>query len=125
MNKRDLKADLEELHSLMQSADDWENMQNFLRAFGDEWLNQALAEKERADRSEALARELVEALKKAHEYIGDINSFYGQGLQVHEWHLNGTPEPLDNFIDSNGGCEAEEFVGRVLTKAREVLGDEA
>lgn len=79
---------------------------------------------ERALKAEALARELVATLKKAHEYIGDINSFYGQGLQVHGWHLNGAPEPLDNFIDSNGGCEAEEFVGRVLTKAKEVLGDD-
>ena len=67
--KRDLKADLEELHSLMQSADDWENMQNFIRAFGDEWLNQALAEKERADRSEALVRELVDTLNLAQESL--------------------------------------------------------
>jgi len=34
---------------------------------------------------------------------------------------NREKEPLDNFIDSNGGCEAEEFVGRVLTKAKVVL----
>lgn len=79
---------------------------------------------ERAIEAEALNRELVEALKRAHEYIGGINSFYGQGLQVYGWHLNGAPEPFDNFIDSNGGCEAEEFVGRVLTKAKEALGGE-
>ena len=91
---------------------------------GSEWGREVLAEKDRADKAEALVRELVEALKKAHEYIGDINSFYGQGLQVHGWHFNGAPEPLDNFIDSNGGCETEEFVGRVLTKVKEVLGDE-
>lgn len=79
---------------------------------------------DRALKAEALARELVATLKKAYEYIGDINSFYGQGLQVHGWHLNGTPEPLDNFIDSNDGCEVEEFVGKVLTKAKEALGGE-
>ena len=78
----------------------------------------------RARKTETLCRELVETLKKAHEYISDINSFYGQGLQVYGWHFNGALEPLDNFIDSNGGCEVEEFVGRVLTKAKEVLGDE-
>ncbi len=97
------------------------------KALGNETIlnGRALAKlNERAEKAETLVRELVEALKKAHEYIGDINSFYGQGLQVHGWHFNGAPEPLDNFIDDNGGCEVEEFVGRVLTKAKEVLGDE-
>jgi len=100
--KRDLKTDLEairyELYEIAEHAI------------------------ERALKAEALNRELVEALKRAHEYIGGINSFYGLGLQVYGWHLNGAPEPFDNFIDSNGGCEAEEFVGRVLTKTKEVLG---
>lgn len=92
---RDLKADLEELHSLMQSADDWENMQNFIRAFGDEWLNQALAEKERADKAEALARELVEALEEA------------------VWFLEGY----------TGRHEDIERLKKELIKAKEVLGD--
>ncbi len=35
----------------------------FKEFFGEEWLNQALAEKERADKYEALVRELVYSLK--------------------------------------------------------------
>ena len=28
--------------------------------------------------------------------------FYGQGLEVTGWHLNGATEPLDNFFEDNG-----------------------
>ena len=135
--KRDLKADLELFNratpgpwefgpiyagTIAGELDEERHRANreLLNGFREGWPHAI----ERALKAEALARELVATLKKAHEYIGDINSFYGQGLQVHGWHLNGAPEPLDNFIDSNGGCEVEEFVGRVLTKAKEVLGDE-
>jgi hypothetical protein len=141
MNKRDLKADLELCNKATPGP--WRAGGSFVITFHDEWICEVVGEYstdcednmrfvaqaregwphaiERAIKAEALARELMEALKKAHEYIGDINSFYGQGLQVYGWHLNGAPEPFDNFIDSNGGCEVEEFVGRVLTKAKEVL----
>jgi hypothetical protein len=134
MNKRDLKADLELFNratpapwkfgpiydgTIAGELDEERHRANreLLNNFREGWPHAI----ERAIEAEALARELMEALKKAYEYIGDINSFYGQGLQVYGWHLNGAPEPLDNFIDSNGGCEAEEFVGRVLTKAKVVL----
>lgn len=142
MNKRDLKADLELCNKATEGP--WEHKYgpefseiyandsntplavvghnphdaNFIVHAREGWPHAI----ERAIKAEELNRELVETLKKAHEYIGDINSFYGQGLQVHGWHLNGEPEPFDNFIDDNGGCETEEFVERVLTKAEEVLG---
>lgn len=152
MNKRDLKADLELCNRATPGPwieTDESNLEVFVEnTWGDPVLYEiqhdgphtAIRQEdmefliearegwpyaiERAIEAEELNRELVEALKKAHEYIGDINSFYGQGLQVYGWHFNGALEPLDNFIDSNGGCEVEEFVGRVLTKAKEVLGDE-
>lgn len=78
----------------------------------------------RALKAEALAKELVETLGEAYEYINAINSFYGQNLQVYNWHLNGEPVPFDNFIDDNGGLEVADSVGVVLTKAREKLGDD-
>ena len=131
MNNRDLKADLELCKKYKDNIGPWLSKDGFPTKHlvgAATFLNQAREgwphAIERAIEAEALNRDLVEALKRAHEYIGGINSFYGQGLQVYGWHLNGAPEPLDNFIDSNGGCEAEEFVGRVLTKAKEVLGDE-
>lgn len=52
--------------------------------------------------------ELAEALRKAKEFYEGITSFYGQDLQVYNWHLNGEPEPFDNFIDDNTPDGLEE-----------------
>ena len=41
-------------------------------------------------------REMV----KFKEYFGEL---YGNGLEVYGWHLNGDPEPFDNFYES--ACE--------------------
>jgi hypothetical protein len=57
-----------------------------------------LAEKERADKAEALARELVEALKKA------TVRYLGGGLEA----------DLSAFLSAK----------RLLERAKEVLGDE-
>ena len=67
--KRDLKADLEQVRNfrsrLRQSIspeEDWKIgvvLEDFCRDKAELWLDQALAEKERADKAEALARELV------------------------------------------------------------------
>jgi predicted nucleotidyltransferase len=69
MEKRDLKADLEQVRNfrsrLRQSIspeEDWKIgvvLEDFCRDKAELWLDQALAEKERADKAEALARELV------------------------------------------------------------------
>lgn len=45
--------------------------------------------------------DLLAVLKKAEAFVDAITSFYGQNLQVYNWHLNGAPEPFDNFIDDN------------------------
>jgi hypothetical protein len=50
--------------------------------------------------TEAVA-EMRGALTKAERALAALLSFYGQNLQVHGWHQNGDPEPLDSFIDSN------------------------
>jgi len=67
--KRDLKADLEQVRNfrsrLRQSIspeEDWKIgvvLEDFCRDKAELWLDQALAEKERADKAEALVRELV------------------------------------------------------------------
>ena len=69
MMKRDLKADLEQVRNLRsrwrQSTspeEDWKIgvvLEDFCRDKAELWLDQALAEKERADKAEALVRELV------------------------------------------------------------------
>lgn len=40
--------------------------------------------------------------KKFYEYFIEL---YGTGLEVINWHYNGEPEPLDNFIE-----EATEYM---------------
>ena len=69
MEKRDLKADLEQVRNFRsrwrQSTspeEDWKIgvvLEDFCRDKAELWLEQALAEKERADKYESLARELV------------------------------------------------------------------
>ena len=44
-----------------------------------------------------VSREQVEKFK---EYFDEL---YGKGLEVYGWHLNGDPEPFDNFYE--GACE--------------------
>ena len=69
MKKRDLKADLEQVRNFRsmwrQSTspeEDWKIgvvLENFCRDKAELWLEQALAEKERADKYESLMRKLV------------------------------------------------------------------
>ena len=40
---------------------------------------------------------LLKELSTFKDYFG---SLYGQGLEVVNWHLNGTTEPFDNFYES-------------------------
>jgi hypothetical protein len=76
-------------------------LEDFCRDKAELWLDQALAEKERADKAEALARELVEAL----EYIERLTELVWQGVG-----------PVT--------AEIRLAVEGALEKAEEVLGDE-
>ena len=101
MKKRDLKADLKQIrnfHSRWRQStspeEDWKIgvvLENFCRDKAELWLEQALAEKERADKYESLMRKLMgviddlcrqinqcgfdeqmwEVYKKAKEALGD------------------------------------------------------
>lgn len=41
-------------------------------------------------------------LKRAERIIQEIwDTFYGQNLDVSNWHLNGDLEPMDSFFEDN------------------------
>ena len=117
MNKHDLKADLEQIQnfrskwrqstSLEEAWDIGVAWEYFWREKAELWLDQALAEKERADKAEALARELVEALKHI-ERLAELarrRSRYPGAVMSY-------------------GAEIRLAVEGALEKAKEVLGDE-
>ncbi len=44
----------------------------------------------------------VERLVRAEGIIKDIwKMFYGQNMELTNWHLNGDTEPIDNFFEEN------------------------
>ena len=43
--------------------------------------------------------ELIIKQKRIIDEIWD--TFYGQNLELANWHLNGTLEPIDNFFENN------------------------
>ena len=53
--------------------------------------------------------ELLDQLKKARAEISALWDFYGRGLEVKGWHLNGDLEPLDTFFEENRNCELSEI----------------
>ena len=80
------------------------------------WLDQALAEKERADKAEALCRELVEVLKKHEQWEADFI------LDDKAWAtVNGLPQFTQELYDA--WLEFQTVRNKVLVKAKEVLGD--
>ena len=62
-----------------------------------------------------IVNKLRSALEAAKEELEALWSFYGKGLEVANWHLNGDLEPLDHFFESNS-CDA-------LEKIKEALGE--
>lgn len=62
--------------------------------------------------------DLLEACERAEKLISAILSFYGQGLEVINWHLNGEPELLDNFIDDNSDGTELESIRAAIAKAK-------
>lgn len=62
-----------------------------------------------------MVEKLRSALSAAKEELEALWSFYGKGLEVANWHLNGDLEHLDHFFESNS-CDA-------LEKIKEALGE--
>ena len=61
----------------------------------EQWI--FIAEKLAAYEDTGLTPEQVVGLINFKKYW---DSLYGQGLEIANWHLNGTTEPFDNFFDS-------------------------
>lgn len=62
---------------------------------------------------------LLAAAIKAEQLLDALMSFYGQGLEVANWHLNGDLEPFDNLVDHHSdGTELTELRA-AIAKARD------
>lgn len=74
-------------------------------------LNSALAQLAEKDKEIAMLRDVLTLAK---DELNDLWSYCGKGLEVHGWHLNGNPEPLDNFFEDNS-CGAREAIEEALS----------
>jgi hypothetical protein len=77
-----------------------------------------IAIRKEADSLREQNAKLAEAAKAAAKMIEGLQSFYGQGLEVANWHHNGDTEPLDSFFDDNS-------TGNELELLRAALADPA
>ena len=108
MKKRDLKADLEQIRNFRsmwrQSTspeEDWKIgvlLEDFCRDKAELWLEQALAEKERADKLESLVRDVERVLERM-KFLSE------EGLMIDE---------IDDYQ-----------LDVAIAKAKEVLGDDS
>jgi len=64
---------------------------------GNRIIRKASAEIERLQSENTRLKAEVNQYKEFKNYF---DSLYGQGLEVANWHLNGSLEPFDNFFDS-------------------------
>ena len=64
--------------------------------------------------------DLLAAAIKAEKLLDAILSFYGQGLEVANWHQNGDTESYDNFIDDNSDGNELQELRAAIAKATEV-----
>ena len=61
-------------------------------------------EKEKVDDKDKKIQELEEELKGLREFKEYFDELYGTGLEVFGWHMNGDPQPFDDFYeDACGG----------------------
>ena len=98
MKKRDLKADLEQVrnfHSRWRQStspeEDWKIgvlLEDFCRDKAELWLEQALAEKERADKYESLMWKLVGVIDDLCRQINQC------GLDEHMWEVYKTAKEV-------------------------------
>jgi len=65
----------------------------------------------------AAAPDLLAALEIAKKELEDLWSFYGKGLEVQNWHLNGDMIPLDTFFEDNNS-NATEVIDKAIAKAK-------
>ena len=104
MMKRDLKADLEELESLKENDVHFMSIVCFIENNAEKWLEQGISEAERAEKAEALARELVAALQGVSGMLDYATRRCRCGVCEY--------------------CNVQKRADKALAKAKEVLGDE-
>ena len=144
---RDLKADLTRLDQIKKTNSPVK-LAKFKEFFGEEWLNQALAEKERADKYEALVREQENQIDILSTTLAMYCSPYYDMQERAEkaealarelvHHLDNTACVLASRVKlarkdligrtRDGGTQwASDVLGevkQVVVKAKEVLGDD-
>lgn len=128
---RDLKADLDIMINFnvkfMTPNSDLEKIKNEHNRFccqnGKVWLKQAIAEKERADKTEKLNEDLKFVLALADtERLGELESLVQELMEA----LEVVERFVDSVTETKGHqklLDAIAFVRMVMPKAKEVLGN--
>lgn len=145
MNKRDLKADLEELESLKENDVHFMSIVCFIENNAEKWLEQGVVELERAIKAERVKDMLVkynkylvaEVLNKRErsEQLESLVRELAEALQLYEnWEAkvimddslwqsaSGLPFITQEVWDELVAVQTER--NKVLHKVKEVLGDE-
>lgn len=105
MDKRDLKADYRELWSRLNES--WEDWNDFKIAHGEQWLERAIAEKERADKTHQIAMSLIQQLGGVLELVKD-------GVFVEKFDVDGPALCIPLIL---------MVAFQELRRAKEALGD--
>ena len=75
----------------------------------------------------AALREQVKVLRESLELgiasLTGMMNYYGTGLQVANWHLNGDTEPFDSFIDEEGCGNALDALSAALDQTKPKDGE--
>ena len=132
MDKRDLKADLTRLDQI-KKMNSPVKLAKFKEFFGEEWLNQALAEKERADKYEALVREQENQIDILSTTLAMYCSPYysmQERAEKAEALVRESVVVLERmkFLSEEGFMidETDDYaLEQMINKAKEVLGDDA
>lgn len=104
-----LEADME---AAKVSIAAWKNLEaDFETLKGNYRQLSGISEQLQADKAVA-----VVALRKAERFIGAMRGFYGEGLQVVNWHQNGDAEPLDNFFENNMDGDELQMIRTALER---------
>jgi hypothetical protein len=69
----------------------------------EEWnKNRELALVRVNTQSDRLMQEAADKIERLERIVGEMwDTFYGQNMQVANWHQNGELEPMDEFFESN------------------------
>ena len=78
---------------------------------------------ERTAELEAVNAELLAACEAAWDLLDALYSFYGTGLDVANWHMNGDMQSWDSFFDDNATGNELENLQSAIAKAKGIPED--